>query len=288
MEKETPTKKTRAVAVVPETNTAEGLIKQAIDKGVDVGTMERLLAMRTTIRDEQAKEAFTAAMAAFQAECPVIGKTKNVVSNGRTLYSYTPIESIVIQVRDALRAHGFSYSFEQVLTQDTVKVACVVTHSMGHSEKVWMEVRLGTKTGVMSNSQQDAAASTFAKRYAFCNAFGILTGDEDTDGADFDKSPVKDDAVPTITYDDHENVPTSKGPSQVMPWRKHADAVPKTEDPILVLKDKILKKIDSTVFVKLEGAKEYQDYVLGNTGLDLKDQTESNLTAILERLEALS
>jgi hypothetical protein len=24
---------------------------------------------------------------------------------------------------------------------------------------------------------------TFAKRYAFCNAFGILTGDEDIDGA---------------------------------------------------------------------------------------------------------
>ena len=33
----------------------------------------------------------------------------------------------------------------------------------------------------MSQTQVEAAALTFAKRYAFCNAFGILTGDEDTD-----------------------------------------------------------------------------------------------------------
>ena len=33
----------------------------------------------------------------------------------------------------------------------------------------------------MSGSQQNAAANTFSKRYALCNALGILTGDEDTD-----------------------------------------------------------------------------------------------------------
>src|SRR5262249_52436437 len=34
---------------------------------------------------------------------------------------------------------------------------------------------------IMSQTQVVAAALTFAKRYAFCNAFGILTGNEDTD-----------------------------------------------------------------------------------------------------------
>jgi hypothetical protein len=33
----------------------------------------------------------------------------------------------------------------------------------------------------MSQTQVEAATLTFAKRYAFCNAFGILTGDEDID-----------------------------------------------------------------------------------------------------------
>jgi hypothetical protein len=45
-------------------------------------------------------------------------------------------------------------------------------------------VPLGNKTQVMSDTQVTAAAGTFAKRYAFCNVFGIMTGDEDTDGAD--------------------------------------------------------------------------------------------------------
>jgi hypothetical protein len=42
-----------------------------------------------------------------------------------------------------------------------------------------MEVPLGNKTQVMSDTQVVAAAITFAKRYAFLNEFGILTGDED-------------------------------------------------------------------------------------------------------------
>ena len=42
---------------------------------------------------------------------------------------------------------------------------------------------LGNKTRIMSQTQVEAAALTFAKRYAFCNAFGILTGDEDTDAS---------------------------------------------------------------------------------------------------------
>ena len=37
------------------------------------------------------------------------------------------------------------------------------------------------KTAMMNAPQQTAATMTYAKRYAFCNAFGIMTGDEDTD-----------------------------------------------------------------------------------------------------------
>ena len=36
----------------------------------------------------------------------------------------------------------------------------------------------------MTDSQKYAARNTFAKRYAFCNVFGITTGDEDIDASD--------------------------------------------------------------------------------------------------------
>ncbi len=57
---------------------------------------------------------------------------------------------------------------------------CKITHILGHSETSTFEAPID-KDSYMSAPQQYAAASTFAKRYAFCNALGILTGDEDND-----------------------------------------------------------------------------------------------------------
>ncbi len=160
----------------------EALLQQAIDKGVPVETMERLLVMRTQLKQERAKEAYDRAMALFQSECPTIVKTKEVrANNGTIAYKYAPVESIVAQVKDLIQRCEFSYSFTMELREGGVKAVCKVTHADGHSEESPMDVPFGTKTAVMSQSQVAAAATTFAKRYAFCNAFGIMTGDDDTD-----------------------------------------------------------------------------------------------------------
>lgn len=162
----------------------EQLIARAIDQKVDVGTMERLLAMAEKMQTIKAKQEFDKAMAEFQSACPAIKKDKEVKDNsGRVLYSYAPIDSIISQVKGLLQQYGFSYSTNMELLENGVKVFVKVTHIMGHSEVTEMNVPLGTKTGIMSASQQVAAAQTFAKRYAFLNAFGIMTGDEDNDGA---------------------------------------------------------------------------------------------------------
>lgn len=162
---------------------AGNLIRLAIEKNVPVETLEKLLEMRTALKIEKAIENFNLAMADFQAECPVIKKTKSVSTRaGKHAYSYAPIETIIDQVKSLLVKYGFSYSIKQEHKENTVKVSCIVNHIDGHSECTEMEVPLGNKTDIMSNSQVVAAATTFAKRYAFCNAFGILTGDEDNDG----------------------------------------------------------------------------------------------------------
>lgn len=161
----------------------EALLQNAVDKGVSVETMERLLAMRRELKAEAAKEEFDIAMSKFQTECPTIEKTKEVKTrDGSVAYSFAPIDSIVKQVKPYMQKHGFSYSSAMKLTEAGVLVTVRAIHSAGHSEESSMEVPLGTKTNVMSDTQVVAAASTFAKRYAFCNAFGILSGDEDTDG----------------------------------------------------------------------------------------------------------
>ena len=54
------------------------------------------------------------------------------------------------------------------------------------------------KDAFMNSQQQYGSASTFSKRYAFCNAFGILTGDEDNDTRDISsEQPEETPEVPT-------------------------------------------------------------------------------------------
>ena len=176
------------------TNQTDKLISQAIEKDVSVETMEKLLAMRKDLKAEYAKEQYDSAMAEFQADCPEIEKTKEVkTKGGQIAYKYAPIEAIVRQVKETLRKHGFSYAVQTQAKDKLVKSICIVKHKFGHSENYEMEVPLGNKTQVMSDSQVVAAASTFSKRYAFCNAFGILTGDGDNDGAD--TNPVKNNSA---------------------------------------------------------------------------------------------
>lgn len=168
----------------------EMLIASAIEKGVDVSVMERLLVMRKELRAEAAKEAYDRALAQFQADCPPIQKTKKVMNkDGRSVrYAYAPLECIIAQVKELLQKHGFSYSVNAKTEAEGVTAICKATHSMGHSELSEFRVPI-EKGAFMSAPQQVASSLTFAKRYSFCNCFGIMTADEDNDANLPEKEP---------------------------------------------------------------------------------------------------
>jgi hypothetical protein len=157
----------------------EEIILQAVKQGTPVETFERILAMKRQIKADEAKEGFDQAMANAQSEFPEIKKTKKAMDGQKVLYAYAPIDEIVNQVKGILSKNGLSYFIKTEMSEGKVKSICIVKHISGHSESSEMEVPLGNKTGIMSNSQQTAAAATFSKRYAFMNAFGIMTGDVD-------------------------------------------------------------------------------------------------------------
>lgn len=159
----------------------ETLILRAIEAGTPVESLEKLLGMRERLKAEQAREAYITAMAQFQAECPTISKTK-VAGAGNYTYRYAPLEAIV-EATSALRAEcGFSYSFDTGFEDSppAMVVTCIVQHRAGHRETSTFRSPIdgGSRMNVM---QQSASALTYAKRYAFINAFGIVTGDEDND-----------------------------------------------------------------------------------------------------------
>jgi hypothetical protein len=174
--------------IVKKEEPVSNLIAQAIDKGLPVETMEKLLSMQERWEKTQAQKEFVRAMSDFQEKCPVIKKTKKVLNkDGRTVrYQYAPLDSIVEQIKKPLKECGVSYRWETKNEDKNIKAICTVTHVLGHSESSEFAVPIDTE-GYMTEPQKYASALTFAKRYSLCNALGISTGDEDTDAVDVGK-----------------------------------------------------------------------------------------------------
>jgi hypothetical protein len=170
----------------------ESLVRYGIEKNINPETMKAMMDTRRELKQEKAKAQFDKAFAAFQAECPVITKTVGVPDkSGRVAYKYAPFESIIAVVKPYLLKHGFSYS----LDTDTESAAgwviakCHVTHERGHSVPSTAKFPLGTKTGIMSDTQVFASALTFASRRVFCNAFGLVVAGEDQNGITAKEKP---------------------------------------------------------------------------------------------------
>lgn len=160
----------------------ESMISQAIEKGVDPDTMQKFLDMRKELKKEWAKEQFDRAMAKFQAECPVIKKTKFVYERDKVTvrYKYADLDSIIDQTKELIAENGLSYTFKTKSDEKMFSAIVTVAHISGHREETSFDIPISSEQ-FMTEIQKYAARSTFAKRYAFMNAFGIMTGDEDSE-----------------------------------------------------------------------------------------------------------
>ena len=181
--------KETSIALVEEQNVPamvdpQALIARAIDKNLPIESMERLLAMRRELRAEWARDQYFAALARFQKQCPIIGKSMTVRNKpekgGGVRYKYAPLDVIIGEVKNVLEANGFSYTLATEQTADSVTAICNAHHIAGHTESARLTVPIDHEA-YMTEPQKVASALTYASRYAFRNVFGIMTGDEDDD-----------------------------------------------------------------------------------------------------------
>lgn len=165
-----------------DVDSVQTFISQAIEKNLPVETMEKLFSLMERAKEAHAKSEYHYALSAFQAACPVIEKTKVVNDkSGKERYRFAPIDSIVEQIKKPLGDNGLSYTFTTGNKEGFIVAIVKITHVLGYSETSDFEIPID-KEAFMSKQQQYAAALTYAKRYALCNALGISTGDEDNDG----------------------------------------------------------------------------------------------------------
>lgn len=161
------------------------MLQAVIDKGIsseNVAAFERLIGLHERMQDRQAEKEFAAAFVALQSEMPHIQAMRPVPDkHGTVKYLFAPYEDIMAQVGPHLLKHGFTISFSTEYDENgrLVKL-CTLMHTGGHSKQTKFSVRVGQGPPGSNDTQADGAASTYAKRYAMCEALNI-TIDRDKD-----------------------------------------------------------------------------------------------------------
>lgn len=182
------------------------LLQLAIQKGVDVVQLEKLMDLQERWNKQQANKKFLIAKSSFQGDCPELKKSKKVdfpskSGGGNIKYSYTPLGSITEQIKKFLQKNGLSYRWELNDTSEEIKCTCVVSHIDGHSEQTSLSAKKDA-TGSKNEIQMRGSTVTYLQRYTLIAALGISTADEDKDGAGTKLAEINNVELPQQVKDD--------------------------------------------------------------------------------------
>ena len=89
---------------------------------------------------------------------------------------------MIPQIQPILLRHKFSFTISTKIENNLVESIVTLKHNAGHFETSSVAVPVDSRNPMMNEQQRFGGAITFGKRYALCNALGIMTGDEDKDG----------------------------------------------------------------------------------------------------------
>jgi len=164
-------------------NPIGGLLNTIVAGGVtaeNVAAMKELVGLYERMEDRGAKQAFTAAMTAMQAELPkVIAKSVIPNNDGGVRSTFANYQTIMDAVEPFLTKYGFSVSFTIRFDGPRLFAVCKLTHAQGHSETNEFGVRIGSGPPKASEAQADGAARSYARRGALCDALNIVVDHDD-------------------------------------------------------------------------------------------------------------
>jgi len=151
------------------------------DGNMEVGKLKELLDLQERWEANEAKKAYVQAMSAFKASPPEILKDKKV-SYKDVRYSHSSLHNVTTCLNKALSEHGLTASWVTSQDNGSVKVACKITHVMGHSETTCLSAPPDA-TGSKNVIQAIGSTVTYLQRYTLLALTGLATHDQDDDGA---------------------------------------------------------------------------------------------------------
>jgi hypothetical protein len=171
---------TDAAAIVhppqPHQPEAVALIREAMASKADPAYLRELLAVRREWAADEARNAYNLAISEFQRRAPIIAKEDKAYDK-----QYARMDRIWRETRPLITELGLSVTWQicELRADGTCHVEGQLRHRDGHGEKLVQDIPMPELIKGQNRAQQMGSASTYAKRYAFCAALGIVTGDDD-------------------------------------------------------------------------------------------------------------
>ena len=178
-------------AVPAETITPMAMIDRALANGAGIEVLERLMALQERYEANQAKKAYSAAMADAKAEIKPIVKNRKVdftSQKGRTNYDYEDLAGIADVIDPILSKFGLSYRWRSKQDGSKLTIICVMSHRDGYSEDAAELSAENDNSGNKNSIQAVGSTATFLQRYTLKLAVGLAaTKDDDGKAADPDE-----------------------------------------------------------------------------------------------------
>jgi hypothetical protein len=166
--------------IVRQSATPADLVRYAMDTNADLDRLEKLMDMQIKWEEREARKAYIADMAAFKLNPPSIVKDSHVqfkTDKGVTSYWHASIGQVVEKIVAGLAEHGFSHRWVPERGEGgLMRITCVITHKLGHSESTVLEAGLD-QSGGKNNIQAMISTKTYLERHSLLAATGLATKD---------------------------------------------------------------------------------------------------------------
>ena len=169
-----------ATKVTPIAATPMDMVSAALDKGLTGEDLQRMMDLSERFEANEARKAYNQAMTEFKKDPPRISKDRTVSYSG-TKYDHASHSQVNEVIGAALAKFDISHRFEVAQDSGKVTVSCVLTHKLGHSERVSM-TSAPDDSGKKNAIQAIGSAVTYLERYTLQAATGIAShdmGDDD-------------------------------------------------------------------------------------------------------------
>lgn len=182
------------------TTTPDKLLQLAVDKEASLDKLEKLLDLKERWEANEARKAYTVAMAEFKKSDPKILKLAKVdftSSKGRTNYDYAKLANCNDVIIPAMSKCGLSHSWIPLQEGDSISVTCRITHVMGHFEETTIKGPPDT-TGNKNSLQAINSTISYLERYTLLAGTGLATHDQDNDGRGSETERITEEQVNTL------------------------------------------------------------------------------------------